>query len=137
VDQGISRRQFLCGDIGNRHPALYPPWFQSEQRFLAYCDQCGDCLTACETGILERGAGGYPQVNFDNGECSFCAACVQACPTGALAQQPGAAPWSLHASINLNPASPAAACCAWCAVNTAPRRRFAFRAPRSPSPHPH
>ncbi len=100
MDQGISRRQFLRGDIGNLRPAVRPPWFQTEQSFLARCDQCGNCLTACETGILERSTSGYPQVNFQNGECSFCAACVQACPTGALAQQTGAAPWPLHASIN-------------------------------------
>ena len=100
MDQSISRRQFLRGDIGNRRPVLPPPWFQTEQHFLARCDQCGDCLTVCETNLLERGAGGYPQVNFQNGECSFCAACVQACPTGALAQQSGAAPWLLRASIN-------------------------------------
>ena len=100
MDQGISRRQFLRGDVGNRRPALRPPWFQNEQHFLARCDQCGDCLTACKTGILERDAGGYPQVNFHNGGCNFCAACVQACLTGALVQQPGVAPWSLHASIN-------------------------------------
>lgn len=100
MEQIISRRQFLRGDISNLRPALPPPWFQTEQSFLAHCNQCGDCLTACENGILERGADGYPQVNFHNGECQFCAACVRACPTGALEQKPGVAPWSLHASIN-------------------------------------
>jgi ferredoxin-type protein NapF len=136
MDQGISRRQFLRGDIGNRRSALPPPWFQTEQSFLAHCDQCGDCLTACKTGILERGAGGYPQVNFHNGECSFCAACVQACPTGALVQRPGAAPWSLHAFINTESclASRGVLClvcgehCAAQAIHF-PRAAFAIAAP--------
>lgn len=100
MGQDISRRQFLRGDIGNFHQAIRPPWFLTGQRFLAHCDRCGDCLTVCETGVLERDAGGYPQVNFQNGECSFCAACVDACPTGALVRQPDVAPWSLHATIN-------------------------------------
>lgn len=100
MGDAISRRQFLRGDIANLRSAIRPPWFQTEPHFLAHCDQCGECLTACETGILERDASGYPQVNFQKGECSFCAACVKACPTGALAQQPGEAPWSVHAALN-------------------------------------
>lgn len=127
MDQGISRRQFLRGDLGNFRRAIRPPWFQTEQRFLAYCNRCGDCLTACETGVLGRDASGYPQMNFQNAECSFCAACVTACPTGALAQQAHVAPWSVHATINT------ASClanrgvlCMVCADHCAPRAiRFA------------
>lgn len=100
MGQGVSRRQFLRGDIGNLRPVIHPPWFQTEQHFLAHCNRCGDCLSVCETGILECNASGYPQVNFQNGECSFCAACVKACSSGALVQQPNDAPWSLHATIN-------------------------------------
>lgn len=100
MGQDISRRQFLRGDIGNLRPVIHPPWFQTEQRFLAHCDQCGDCLTVCEAGILERDARSYPQVNFQKGECSFCAACVQVCPSGALVQEPGVAAWSVHATMN-------------------------------------
>lgn len=97
MDQGINRRQFLRGDIRNISPTFRPPWSSPESDFLAICDQCGDCLSACETGILERGDGGYPQVNFHNGECSFCAACVNSCQTGALAQHHSNVPWQLHA----------------------------------------
>lgn len=100
MGQAISRRQFLRGDIANPRSAIRPPWFQTEPHFLAHCDQCGECLTACNNGILEFDTSGYPQVNFQRGECSFCAACVEACPTGALAQQPGVAPWSVHATID-------------------------------------
>lgn len=122
MGQGISRRQFLSGDIANLRPAIRPPWFQTEQSFLTHCDQCGECLTVCPTGILGRDASGYPRVNFQNGECSFCAACVKACPTGALRRQPGVAAWSLHATVNT------ASClanrgvlCMVCADHCAPR----------------
>lgn len=100
MGQGISRRQFLRGDIANLRSVTRPPWFQTEQRFLAHCDQCGNCLAVCETGILEFDTNGYPQVNFQNGECSFCTACVKACPTGALVRKSGGAPWWLHATVN-------------------------------------
>ena len=136
MEQGISRRQFLRGDIGNFHPALPPPWFQTEQGFLELCNQCGDCLAACKNGILERGTGGYPQVNFYNGACEFCAACVQACPTGALAQRPGVAPWSLHASINTASCLPSrGVLCLVCADHCTaqairfPRSAYAITAP--------
>ncbi len=56
------------------------PWSGDESHFLTHCTRCDACINACENNILQRGAGGYPSVNFKNNECSFCYACAQACP---------------------------------------------------------
>lgn len=55
-------------------------WSGDESHFLTHCTRCDACINACENNILQRGAGGYPSVNFKNNECSFCYACAQACP---------------------------------------------------------
>lgn len=59
---------------------IRPPWSGDESHFLTHCTRCDACINACENNILQRGAGGYPSVNFKNNECSFCYACAQACP---------------------------------------------------------
>lgn len=64
---------------------LRPPWALDELLFQDACTRCGDCLTSCPEGILQReGANGYPIVNFTVGECTFCKQCVEVCPTKAL-----------------------------------------------------
>ena len=61
-------------------------------------------MRACPRRILEKGRGGFPQVNFTRGECVFCSACVQACTAGAFAAPPLQttlrAPWSARAVID-------------------------------------
>lgn len=98
MSASISRRQFLRGDLSGSASALRPPWALAEAQFLERCDRCGECIIACETGILQAGDGGYPQPNFFHGECTFCARCVAACTSGALARRAGA-PWTLKARI--------------------------------------
>jgi ferredoxin-type protein NapF len=99
VSANLSRRQFLRGDVASRRPAVRPPWALAEDEFLNRCDRCGKCQAACETGILIKGDGGYPQPDFFLGECNFCGACAAACPTGAL-NRGAARPWTLHAGIS-------------------------------------
>jgi ferredoxin-type protein NapF len=95
----ISRRQFLRGDFTNRRLALRPPWAVDEQLFLQRCYQCGDCVAACPTHLIEPGDGDYPRVNFEHGECCFCGDCAKACTRGAL-RYSTQAPWSLTARVN-------------------------------------
>src|SRR5574338_593991 len=71
----------------------------AEADFTARCSRCGDCLSACPTGILRKGEGGFPVVDFSRGECTFCGDCVNACMPGALHRLDGQAPWSLSARI--------------------------------------
>lgn len=59
---------------------IRPPWSGDESHFLTHCTRCDACINACENNILQRGAGGYPSVNFKNNECNFCYDCAQACP---------------------------------------------------------
>ncbi len=63
-----------------------------ESHFLTHCTRCDACINACENNILQRGAGGYPSVNFKNNECSFCYACAQACPRIAIFSAPHQGP---------------------------------------------
>jgi ferredoxin-type protein NapF len=56
------------------------PWLVEEQAFVAGCTRCGKCTDACETSIIVKGEGGFPEVNFTIDECSFCAKCADACP---------------------------------------------------------
>lgn len=96
----ISRMQFLRGDFVGRDVPLRPPWAVAEETFTSSCDRCGRCSQACPAHILVPGRGGFPVVDFSQGECLFCAECVDACTPGALRKSANQAPWSLKASVD-------------------------------------
>ncbi len=101
----ISRMAFLRGDFRGTHTAIRPPWALEEHSFINSCDRCGDCIKACPEKIVEKGRGGFPQVNFSQGECTFCGDCVERCHAGALsveAMQGQQAAWQLTPAIKDN-----------------------------------
>lgn len=99
----LSRRAFLGAARPGREDVMRPPWALPEQEFLAACTRCNNCVDACPTGLLVKGAGGYPEADFTPGRapeaCTFCGDCVNACQDMALRQQPEQAPWALHAAF--------------------------------------
>ncbi len=80
----LRRRQLLRGRVRSEVHPLRPPWALPEAAFTTACDRCDACIGACEVGILSRGDGGFPTVNFRLGACTFCAACLDVCKPGAL-----------------------------------------------------
>jgi len=106
----LSRRGFVIAGAGvlltsmwgvgglagaNRDPSLIrPPGALDEDRFLARCIRCGQCMRICPTNIiqpalLEAGVQGLwsPAVNYRIGRSGClpnCIACSQVCPTAAL-----------------------------------------------------
>jgi polyferredoxin len=106
----LSRRGFVVAGTGllvasfwdlgglsgaNRNPSLIrPPGSLDEDRFLARCIRCGQCMRICPTNIIqpalfEAGLQGLwtPAVNFRLGRsgCQVnCIACGQICPTAAI-----------------------------------------------------
>ena len=62
-----SRRQFLRGDFSGRDMPLRPPWALREREFAQRCTRCDACNDACPTGIIVRGQGGFPEVDFSRG----------------------------------------------------------------------
>lgn len=95
-----SRRNFMRGSSGGSMMPVRPPWSLPESLFTQLCTRCGDCIQHCETGILQKGDGGFPETLFDSGGCSFCEKCVQACKPGALRIMTGTTPWQLRAFIS-------------------------------------
>ena len=95
----IDRGQFLRGDWRGQERPIRPPWSVDEARFQSLCSGCADCIGACPEGILLKGRGGYPLIDFQRGECSFCGDCAATCQTGAIRRQPDAPPWTLRAAI--------------------------------------
>jgi ferredoxin-type protein NapF len=77
---------------------MRPPRALAEQAFVEACTRCNACLDQCPEGIIVRGTGGLPEVDFRRGECTFCEACVQACPEGALQAQIEP-PWSARLQL--------------------------------------
>jgi ferredoxin-type protein NapF len=103
------RRAFLRGHRPQRFATpLRPPWAADEMVFSRICQRCGDCITACPTGLLVQGAGGFPEADFSRGHCTFCADCTRACTAAAhkaagrqpaLLFSPRFPPWPLQAVI--------------------------------------
>jgi len=105
---GISRKGFLfllsaaffgagfkkiSGSIrGDHNGAIRPPGAEPEQKFLAQCIRCGDCMRVCPTNglqpsFMETGPGGIwtPRLVPEIGYCQYdCALCGSVCPTGAI-----------------------------------------------------
>ena len=96
----LSRRGFLRAKPSVQIP-LRPPWSLLESNFLRACSRCDGCRTACPTGIVVRGSGGFPEVDFARGECTFCGACATHCRSGALQHDAAVdtRPWSYRARI--------------------------------------
>ena len=95
IDPG--RRSLLRGRL-RRAPAPIRPPYTSERRVLDACVRCGACADACPEGIVAAGDGGYPEVDFRNGECTFCGDCAEACPAPVFDLTQGA-PWFQAATI--------------------------------------
>ena len=89
TEKHLPRRQFLRGEFFTAlqsdsvktqgFQGIRPPWSKSEEDFVAGCTRCGDCIVVCETQILVKGDGGFPEVKFALGECTFCQKCVEVC----------------------------------------------------------
>jgi MauM/NapG family ferredoxin protein len=71
---------------------IRPPGSLAEDKFLAKCVKCGQCMRACPTGGLqpvlgEAGPEGVytPRLVPKIGYCEYyCSLCTQVCPTGAI-----------------------------------------------------
>lgn len=113
----ISRLQFLRGDFSGKQKALRPPWAPSETEFTTKCERCGECIKACPEKILEKGYGGFPQVNFKLGECTFCGICADRCSNNTLQQIEGVPPWKRKANIEKNCLEKQGVICVICREN--------------------
>ncbi len=102
MERTINRAQFLRGDIRGSRQLIRPPWAKPEASFVDHCQRCDDCIKACPEGILTKGAGGFPRVDFTLGPCTFCRACVETCRHQAFTAQPQSetSAWALDVSIN-------------------------------------
>ena len=98
----ISRRRFFAGRQMQGTVSFRPPWSLSELQFTARCSRCDDCVSACPSGLLVRGDGGFPVADFKRAACTFCADCVRVCATGALARSEDQMPWNFGIEIAAN-----------------------------------
>lgn len=124
----LKRRAFLRGKISRQDiNTIRPPWTIKASLFIDTCTRCDKCITACPEKIIFRGDGGYPEINFQQGECTFCAKCVDACETSAFINLPAnkkidslieiEKPWELHISFDKSCLSLNAVVCRACADN--------------------
>ena len=97
-----SRRSFLRGHFGQKILSVRPPWSLPESQFNQRCSRCGDCVEVCETGVLQKGEGGFPEARFNLAGCNYCGKCVQKCTAGAFHPIKDKSPWQQKAIISLS-----------------------------------
>ncbi|HEY0835081.1 MAG TPA: ferredoxin-type protein NapF [Azospirillum sp.] len=105
------RRRVLFGRARDPGAPVRPPWARRDA-FLDLCTRCGACAAACPETIIVAGDGGFPTVDFRQGECTFCGACADACPQPLFDRQE--APWRLEPRIGKGCLTRAAVICQTC-----------------------
>lgn len=73
----LNRRRFIRGGPGAVE--LRPPWLLNPASFTESCTRCNKCIELCPEDILVAGGGGFPRVEFSQGECTFCGDCTRHC----------------------------------------------------------
>ncbi|MET4694532.1 ferredoxin-type protein NapF [Endozoicomonas lisbonensis] len=109
----LSRRRFLRGRFNQEKP-VRPPWSISENIFLDTCIRCTECIERCPNGLLKKGSGGFPEVDFSRASCNFCGECQKACTVGALTDS-AKSPWTLKPVIGEACLAKAGVYCRTCA----------------------
>lgn len=94
----LARRAFFRGRPRPKAEKR-PPWALPEEAFADRCTRCNECIKVCPTHILIAGDGGYPTVDFREGECTFCTDCLTACTPRALIREEGQPAWPYKAVI--------------------------------------
>lgn len=94
----LHRRNFMRAKQVSTPAAIRLPWTLDETIFTQGCTQCGDCISACEENIISKGDGGFPEINFSDGECTFCQKCIAVCKEP-LFNTLDATPWQLNIDI--------------------------------------
>ena len=96
----VTRANLLRGRVGGKQ-ALRPPWAIEEQQFVDLCSRCDKCIEACPESIIKRGGAGFPEIDFQLGECTFCAECLAVCKDKALIKKSeDALAWNIKADID-------------------------------------
>ncbi|WP_459778025.1 ferredoxin-type protein NapF [Photobacterium sp. R1] len=93
----LARRFWLRRGNAPQAPRL--PWMTEDKVFTEQCTRCQACQKACEASIIVQGDGGFPQVDFQRGECTFCYQCAEVCPEPLFRPQ-AEAPWQVSAEIS-------------------------------------
>lgn len=116
MNKTINRAQFLRGDLRGNRQLVRPPWSKPEASFVELCERCDGCISACPEGILVRGSGGFPRVDFSLGPCTFCRACVDSCQHQAFTDLTGTntTAWQLEVTIADNCLSKKGVVCRSC-----------------------
>jgi ferredoxin-type protein NapF len=102
-----SRRRLFRGKLSQQPPALRLPWINSESDFVEKCNQCGDCIDACESKIIKLDDSGFPTIDFTLDECTFCGKCQEVCQQPLfinkdLIEQEKIQPWPATLEISNN-----------------------------------
>lgn len=96
----LSRRALLKANFRS-YQSVRLPWVRDEAEFVDACSRCGNCIAACPEKIIIKGDGGFPEINFNYGECTFCSECIKSCSED-LFTSLDQVPWSLKAIITEN-----------------------------------
>lgn len=103
AEPDLHRRAFLRGRSPKfNKAAIHPPWSLPFADFIDACERCDDCAIACPEGIIIKGDGAYPEVDFSRGECTFCGKCAESCEANAFASDDprnASSAWGLVAKI--------------------------------------
>lgn len=102
MNLNINRQQFLTGDAKGLQLPQRPPWSVVENEFTTLCNGCGECWQQCPENILSKGRGGYPVIDFQQGECTFCQRCVEVCSSHAITSAKNVDPWLVELNVSNN-----------------------------------
>ncbi len=87
---------FMAQGVKNISPL---PWVKQFSSFTNDCTRCNSCKLACEQNIIISGDGGFPSIDFTQGECTFCYQCAAICPESLFKDQKEA-PWQQAITIS-------------------------------------
>ncbi|MCK3658396.1 ferredoxin-type protein NapF [Pasteurellaceae bacterium Pebbles2] len=88
----ISRRGLFRGVLGSAEKTFSvksvrsvprPPFAAKEELFLTACTGCGDCVKACELGLIQL-ENQKAILDLSYASCTLCGKCAEHCSTNAL-----------------------------------------------------